>query len=113
MSLPLVVLALSMAQPLAAQDGPRPPEASRDGGRWEPLGPIPVDQAGAGRRGYVLPGEGADLADPGANQISLHAVAANDFYHEENGGFAISQRGETHTVALGYRRGFSVGRLPR
>jgi len=67
-------------------------------GPWEPLGPIPVDQAGAGRRGYVLPVESAEVADPGAGAISLHAVAANNFYREETGNFLITQRAEAHTI---------------
>ena len=82
-------------------------------GRWEPLGPIPVDQAGAGRRGYVLPSESADVAEPGAGAISIHAVAANNFYREETGSFLITQRAETHTIALGYRRGFKSGLFRR
>jgi hypothetical protein len=80
---------------------------------WEPLGPIPVDQAGAGRRGYVLAGEGAEITGPGANQLSFHTVAANNFYREERSDFLISQRFEAHTVALDYRRGVKVRGFPR
>ena len=40
-------------------------------------------------------------------------MAANNFYREQTDPFSISQRDETHTVALGYRRGFTLGRLPR
>ena len=36
---------------------------------WEPFGQVPVDQAGAGRRGYSLPGESTDVLDPGAKQL--------------------------------------------
>ena len=86
---------------------------SLDAPPWEPLGPIPVDQAGAGRRGYVLPSESADVTAPGANQWSFHVVAANTFYREETDHFLITQRFETHTVGLGYRRGFKVGAWPR
>src|SRR5262245_6059986 len=82
-------------------------------GQWEPLGPIPVDQAGAGRRGYVLPAETAEVAQPGADEISVHTVASNNFYREETSDFLISERYETHTLALGYRRGFKVDGLPR
>ena len=77
------------------------------------MGRLPVDQAGAGRRGYALAGESTEVADPGASQISVHAVAANNFYREQTGDFSISQRYETHTLALGYRRGFAARRLPR
>jgi len=80
---------------------------------WEPFGPVPVDQAGAGRRGYSLPGEGTDVLDPGAKQLSIHTVGANDFYVEETGGIAISQRSEAHTLAVEFRRGFKAGRWPR
>jgi hypothetical protein len=40
-------------------------------------------------------------------------LAANNFYREETARFLISQRAETHTVALGYRRGFQLGPFPR
>jgi hypothetical protein len=82
-------------------------------GRWIPLGPAPVDQAGAGRRGYVLPGEDGLVTGPGSNQVSIHSVAANNFYREENTEFLITQRYETHTIAIDYRRGFKMGELPR
>jgi hypothetical protein len=104
----IFLVLLSCAQPVVAQtttvDGPGP---------WTPLGPIPVDQAGAGRRGYVLSSESTEVAEPGADQISLHVVAANSFYREETGDFLISQRAEAHTVALGYRRGFKIRSFPR
>ena len=80
---------------------------------WIPLGSAPVDQAGAGRRGYVLPGEDSGVAAAGSNRFSIHAVAANNFYHEENAEFLVNQRYETHTVALDYRRGFKVRSFPR
>lgn len=84
------------------------PRAFAQESDWEPLGQLPVDQAGAGRRGYVLAAEGADVAPPGTHHVSLHFVAANNFYREANGGLLISDRHETHTFALGYRRGFST-----
>jgi hypothetical protein len=107
---------LLCAQSLAAQERvpDRPSSANppvEEG--WLPLGSIPVDQAGAGRRGYVMPGESGDVTAPGANQISFHTVAANNFYREETDHFLITQRSETHTMALGYRRGFKVGMIPR
>ena len=82
-------------------------------GNWTPLGPAPVDQAGSGRRGYVLPGEDSNVVAAGSNQLSIHTVAANDFYHEENNEFLITQRYEAHTFALEYRRGFKIERFPR
>jgi hypothetical protein len=106
---------LLFTRPVIAQDRPMPSAAAPriDGTQWEPLGAIPVDQAGAGRRGYVLPGESTDITEPGADQVSFHAVAANAFYREQTGAFLISQRYEAHTMALGYRRGFKVGSFPR
>lgn len=89
------------------------PTSINDQLEWEPLGPIPVDQAGSGRRGYVLPGEGTDVTAPGQDQVSLHTVAANTFYREQTKDFLITQRYETHTVALGYRRGFRTAIFPR
>jgi hypothetical protein len=98
----LCVFALAFAWPAAAQET-----------RWEPLGAIPVDQAGAGRRGYVLAPEGADVTQPGTDQISVHAVAGNNIYREQLGADLISQRFETHTLALAYRHGFKIGRFPQ
>jgi hypothetical protein len=72
-----------------------------------------VDQAGAGRRGYVLPGEDSDVTAGGSNRFSIHAVAANNFYREEKDEFLVSQRYETHTIAVDYRRGFKVHGFPR
>jgi hypothetical protein len=80
---------------------------------WEPLGPAPVDQAGAGRRGYVLAGDDADVTRPGTNRFAVHGVVANNFYHEETPDFLITQRSETHSLALDYRRGFKPQRFPR
>jgi hypothetical protein len=116
LSLSVFVLALLLASPVVAQDrssSPASPSAIDDPGPWQPLGSIPVDQAGAGRRGYTISGESADVAEPGASELSLHTVAANNFYRNQTDPFSISQRDESHTVALGYRRGFTLGRLPR
>jgi hypothetical protein len=76
--------------------------------QWAPLGQVPVDQAGAGRRGYAIAGEGADVAAPGTNQIAIHTVAANNFFREQTSDFLITQRYETHTLALDFRRGFAT-----
>jgi hypothetical protein len=118
LSLPIrttsLLCVLLFARPVVAQDRPVTSATESDGaGQWMPLGPIPVDQAGAGRRGYVLAGENTEVAEPGAHQISIHAVAANNFYLEQNDSVSISQRYETHTAALGYRRGFKIGMFPR
>jgi hypothetical protein len=106
----------SSQAPVTSQPGGlltyRPGELERSG-IWVPLGSVPVDQAGAGRRGYVLPVEDSDVALAGANKLAIHAVAANNFYREETTDFLITQRYETHTVALDYRRGFQLRRLPR
>lgn len=80
---------------------------------WDPLGAIPVDQAGTGRRGYVLPGDDATVTDGGADRITLHLVAANDFYREQTATLLVTERSEAHTVALGYRRGFAIAGFPR
>jgi hypothetical protein len=99
---------LLYACPVAAQD--RGTDAAvMTSGEWSPVGVVPVDQAGAGRRGYVLAGEGTDVAAPGAVDLSIHFVAANNFYREQNDSFSISQRFETHTGAFGFRRGFKSG----
>jgi len=90
-----------------------PTVGSELSGLWAPLGPAPVDQAGAGRRGYVLPGEDSDVAAPGRNRFSIHGVAANDFYREQNSEFLVTQRYEAHTIALDYRRGFQLRGFPR
>jgi hypothetical protein len=99
------LLAVLSAVPVLAQEG--------EFGRWEPFGPAPVDQAGAGRRGYSIAGESADVAEPHANSVSFHMVGANNFYVERTAAIDISQRSETHTLALDFRRGFKVGSLPR
>src|SRR5579862_235681 len=52
---------LAVAESAGAQVGPsaNAPPSNADGvGEWVPLGPLPVDQAGAGLRGYTLPAEG-------------------------------------------------------
>ena len=110
------LIVLLLAQPGFAQDGPAagvfPTEVATPG-QWTPLGPPPVDQAGAGLRGYGLPGESTQVTAPGGDQVSIHAVAANNFYREQNATFSITQRYETHTLALGYRHGFRFGMFPR
>lgn len=83
------------------------------GGGWQPIGLVPVDQAGAGRRGYTLAGEGAEVSDPQTSQMSIHMVGANNFYIEHSNAFDFTQRSETHSLAFEYRRGFKTGRLPR
>jgi hypothetical protein len=80
---------------------------------WEPLGPVPVDQAGAGRRGYSVPGDSADVLDPGTKQVSIHSVTANDFYVEDRDALTISQRSEAHSLAIEFRRGFKPAHWPR
>jgi hypothetical protein len=101
----LIVLALvALARPVGAQDF---------SGGWAPLGAIPVDQAGGGRRGYVIAGDDSEVAADGANRLSIHTVVANNFYREQNDEFLITQRYETHTLALDYRRGFKLARVPR
>jgi hypothetical protein len=106
------LLVLAIGQPVFAQDGAAPstPEVTS---RWQPLGEVPVDQAGAGRRGYALAGESADVTAPGTHQISFHTVAANNFFREQTGDYLITQRYETHTMALDFRRGFKPRIGPR
>jgi hypothetical protein len=77
------------------------------------LGPAPVDQAGTDGRGYVLPMEDGTVTTAGSNLFSIHAVAANYFYREQVNDFLVTQRYETHTIGLGFRRGFKVGDAPR
>jgi hypothetical protein len=101
----VLILSLLSARAAVAQESEFRP--------WEPLGPIPVDQAGAGRRGYSLPGESADVLDSGSNQLSLHTVSANNFYLEDRNAIAISQRSEAHTFAIEFRRGFKPTHWPR
>jgi hypothetical protein len=100
-----VFVVLAIAQTAAAQDF--------SGGGWAPLGALPVDQAGGGRRGYVMAGEDSDVTPGGANRVSIHTVAANNFYREQNDQFLITQRYETHSLALDYRRGFALRGVPR
>jgi hypothetical protein len=80
---------------------------------WSPIGAAPVDQAGAGRRGYVLSPEDSDITAAGTTRISIHAVAANNFYREQNREFLVSERFETHTIAVDFRRGFTIAGAPR
>jgi hypothetical protein len=101
----VLILALLCARAATAQESEFRP--------WEPLGPIPVDQAGAGRRGYSLSGESADVLDPGSKQLSIHSVTANDFYVEDHDAITISQRSEAHTLAIEFRRGFKPAHWPR
>jgi len=112
---PFVCLLLC-ASAVFAQDqrspGTEAPNADRHE-QWAPIGRIPVDQAGEGLRGYALAGESTEVAQPGAHQITVHAVASNNFYREQNDRFSITQRYETHTMALGFRRGFKVAAFPR
>jgi hypothetical protein len=112
----VIVLALLVASPVVAQERSQSevaPSAVEEPRSWQPLGEVPVDQAGGGRRGYAIAGESANVSEPGDSELSLHTVAANNFYREQTDPFSISQRDETHTIALGYRRGFSFGRFPR
>jgi hypothetical protein len=108
----MFLLVLAIGQPVFAQDGAAPstPEVTS---QWQPLGQVPVDQAGAGRRGYALAGESTDVAAPGTTQISFHTVAANNFFREQTGDYLITQRYETHTMALDFRRGFKPRIGPR
>lgn len=100
-----------MGQAALAQDGAALPEEVPSS-QWTPLGEVPVDQAGAGRRGYAIAGEGADVAAPGTNQIAIHTVAANNFFREQTSDFLITQRYETHTLALELRHGIATRILP-
>lgn len=115
----VLVLVLLTAASASAQDQPSSTESTAsspafDGfGPWEPIGFVPVDQAGAGRRGYAISGESAGVLRPGASELSLHTVAANNFYQDQADLYSISQRDETHSLALGYRRGFAFRRWPR
>ena len=112
----LIILALLVAQSAAAQDGGVPSETPTKidvPEHWEPLGAAPVDQAGADGRGYVLPGEDVHVGAPGSHQLSLQTVASNSFYREQTSDFLITERYETHTVALGYRHGFRTRLFPR
>ena len=102
-----------IARSASAQDATPSSADSTPSGRWVPLGSAPVDQAGAGRRGYVLPGEDSDVAAVGSNRFAIHAVAANSFYREQNSQFLVSQRYETHTIGVDFRRGFKVDGFPR
>ena len=104
-----ILLTLVLARSASPQGLP----ASEQSASWTPLGPAPVDQAGAGRRGYVLALEDSHVTGPGSKQFSIHTVAANNFYREQNTEFLVSQRYENHTIALDYRRGFKLRGFPR
>jgi hypothetical protein len=93
------------AAPLAAQ--------TAEFGGWAPIGPAPVDQAGAGRRGYALPGESSDVAAPQSNQVAFHMVGANNFFIDDSSPITISERSESHTLAFDFRRGFRKSNGPR
>ena len=108
----VLLAVLALGQPVFAQNDV-PPGGSAERGQWEPLGQIPVDQAGAGRRGYALPGEGADVAEPATSRIGVHTVAANNFFREATGDYLITQRYETHTLAIDIRRGLRTPIFPR
>lgn len=101
-----------IAQTASAQETVSP-NVSGPTERWVPLGPAPVDQAGTGGRGYVLPMEDSSVTSARSNQWSIHAVAANYFYREQTNNFLVTQRYETHSVALDYRRGFQFAHAPR
>jgi len=94
---------------LAAQTA----RAQETGSSWIPLGPAPVDQAGTDGRGYVLPMEDSTVTAARSNLFSIHAVAANYFYREQVNDFLVTQRYETHSIGLDYRRGFQLARFPR
>src|SRR5262249_42754711 len=74
-----VVGLLLLGRPAAAQEQP-----------WEPLGLMPVDQAGAGLRGYATAGEDAQVSEPRTDQVSIHTVVANNFYREQTDSFLIT-----------------------
>jgi hypothetical protein len=100
----LAAFLLLLAQTVRAQDTVS---------SWTPLGPAPVDQAGTDGRGYVLPMEDSTVTADRSNLFSIHAVAANYFYREQANDFLVTQRYETHTIGLDYRRGFQLARIPR
>jgi hypothetical protein len=103
-----IVVVLVFVHSVGAQTpGGEVPAIPSTANEWTPLGRLPVDQAGAGLRGYALPGESAEVTGPGTGQVSVHAIAGNNFYFEQTAPFLISERYETHTLALGYRRGFT------
>lgn len=95
-----------------AQEEATPPGRTSVNSPWEPTGELPADQAGGGR-GYALAGEGATVAEPGTSRMAVHMVAANYFYREQTSDYLITQRYESHTLALDFRRGFKAARGPR
>src|SRR5262245_3636505 len=108
----LLMVALCTAAAASAQDRPSTdaPPATVDALPWQPMGPLAVDRAGAGLRGYALPLDGTDVVQGSA--ISIHAITSNNFCNEQTNGFSITQRYETHAFALGYRRGFDTRHFP-
>src|SRR5262245_28851030 len=103
--LAVCVCALSIGRSLAAQDqspantalpANAAAQSTVDAPQWQPFGFVPVDQGGAGRRGYVLPGESAVVAEPGVSLWSSQFVASNNFYREETDHFLVRQRAESH-----------------
>jgi hypothetical protein len=107
----LIISMLLLAQTARAQE--QTARAQDTVSSWTPLGPAPVDQAGTDGRGYVLPMEDSTVTADRSNLISIHTVAANYFYREQVNDFLVTQRYETHTVGLGYRRGFKISGVPR
>lgn len=105
------VFILLLAQTARGQEQTAPAQDTVSS--WTPLGPAPVDQAGTDGRGYVLPMEDSMVTAARSNLFSIHAVAANYFYREQVNDFLVTQRYETHTVGLGYRRGFKISGVPR
>jgi hypothetical protein len=107
----LIISMLLLAQTARGQEQTAPVQDTVSS--WTPLGPAPVDQAGTDGRGYVLPMEDSTVTADRSNVFSIHAVAANYFYREQVNDFLVTQRYETHTIGLGYRRGFKISGVPR
>jgi hypothetical protein len=107
--MPIGTLIVSVFMLLLAQSA----RAQQTASSWIPLGPAPVDQAGTDGRGYVLPMEDSTVTGDRSNVFSIHAVAANYFYREQVKDFLVTQRYETHTIGLEYRRGFELAGVPR
>ena len=79
---------------------------------WAPIGPAPAE-ADSGGRGYVVADDTSDVLDPGVSEVSLDSGIANYFYLDNSRDVSISQRFETHTLALDYRRGVKLHKGPR
>ena len=105
------VFILLLAQTARGQEQTAPAQDTVSS--WTPLGPAPVDQAGTDGRGYVLPMEDSTVTAARSNVFSIHAVAANYFYREQVNDFLVTQRYETRTIGLDYRRGFQLAGVPR